>query len=135
MQGFLIRWFVTTVAVFVASYVVPGIDCPTFGSLITASLLLGFCNAVLKPILMFISLPLLILTFGLFTLVINSFLLLLVGYLVHGFHVAGWGSALFGSLIISVVSILLKPNRTFPTPPSGTSTKGNVQSNDRVIDV
>jgi putative membrane protein len=142
MKYFLIRWALTTLAVLVASYVVKGIDHSSFTALAVASLLLGLANAVLKPILMILSLPLLLLTFGLFTIVINSLLLLMVGAVVEGFHVAGWWSAFWGSLVISLVSILLKPlepdripglhqqNHNPPTPPS--EPRGR---NDKVIDV
>jgi putative membrane protein len=142
MKYFLIRWALTTLAVLVASYVVKGIDHSSFTALAVASLLLGLANAVLKPILMILSLPLLLLTFGLFTIVINSLLLLMVGAVVEGFHVAGWWSAFWGSLVISLVSILLKPlepdrnpglhqqNHNPPPPPSDSRGRS-----DKVIDV
>lgn len=109
MRGFLVRWMVTAVAVLAAAKIVSGITYDGVGSLLIAALLLGLANAILKPLLMLVSLPLLLLTFGLFTLVINSFLLLMVGGgVVQGFSVAGWSSAFWGSLVISIVSILLR---------------------------
>jgi putative membrane protein len=142
MKYFIIRWALTTLAVLVASYVVRGIDHSSFTALAVASLLLGLANAVLKPILMILSLPLLLLTFGLFTIVINSLLLLMVGAIVEGFHVTGWWSAFWGSLVISLVSILLKPlepdrspalhqqNHNPPPPPPDSRGRS-----DKVIDV
>ncbi len=108
MKAFLFRWFVTTVAVTAAAHVVPGISYLGWGSLLTASLVLGLANAILKPILMLLSLPLLLFTFGLFTLVINSFLVMMVSHLVKGFTVADWSSAFWGGVVISMVTILLK---------------------------
>src|SRR3989344_2735036 len=100
MQAFLIRLMITTIAVLTSAHIVPGINYHhDWGVLLTASLFLGLINAVLKPFLILVSLPLLFLTFGLFTLVINSVLLRIVSYLVHGFDVNGWGSAFWGSLV------------------------------------
>lgn len=122
MKAFLFRWAVTTVAVMAAAHMVTGIYYTGWGALLTASLVLGLANAILKPILMLLSLPLLLFTFGLFTLAINSFLVMLVSHLVQGFQVADWGSAFWGSLIISVVTILFKtfqnPSRVVISSPS-----------------
>ncbi len=138
MRDFFIRWLITTVAVLAAAHMVHGIWYDNLASLLVASLALGFVNAFLKPFLMLVSLPLLLLTFGLFMLVINGGLLLLVGKIVHGFHVDGWGSAFWGALVVSIVTIVLKSFQSRPRiavrsvkiepqrPPSG---KG------RVIDV
>jgi putative membrane protein len=134
MQGFLLRWLITTVAVLISSKIVPGIQCDDMTTLIVASLVLGFCNAVLKPILMLLSLPLLVLTFGLFTIVINSLLLLFVSHIVKGFYVHDWWSAFWGSLIISIVSLLLKSIGSPPQTPSG-PTRKSFTSEDKVIDV
>jgi putative membrane protein len=105
VKSFLQRWGITTIGVLLATGVVDGISANTIVSLLAASLLLGILNAVLRPILMVLALPLLILTLGLFTLVINSLLLYWVGALVKGFYVADFWSAFKGSLAISLVSI------------------------------
>jgi putative membrane protein len=104
VKGFLQTWAVNTIAVLVAAHVVRGIHYDNVSGLLVASLLLGILNAVLRPILVLISLPLLLLTLGLFTFVINAFLLYLVGHL-KGFHVDGFWSAFFGGLVISLVSL------------------------------
>ncbi|HKS37894.1 MAG TPA: phage holin family protein [Verrucomicrobiae bacterium] len=101
------RWLVDTVAVMVAANVVKGINYDSMTSLLVASLLLGVFNAILRPLLLLLSLPLVIFTLGLFTLVINALLLYFVGQLVKSFHVADFGAAFFGALIISLVSIVL----------------------------
>ncbi len=101
------RWLVSTVAVLTAAQILPGIYYDRWTDLFVATLLLGILNSVLRPLLLLLSLPLLILTLGLFTLVINSGLLYLVHLIVPGFHVEGFGSALLGALIISAISLFL----------------------------
>ncbi len=140
MRTFFLRWLITTIAVLVAAHLVPGIHYEDLGSLFVASLVLGLVNAVLKPILMLLSLPLLLFTFGLFTLVINSALFLLVGELVQGFHVAGWGSAFWGSLVVSLVTILLKSFQFSQRNPAVSvtikqSASSRKETKEKVIDV
>ena len=107
MVAFLIRWFVTTIAVYVATKLVPGIKCEPTGALLGASLLLGIINAVVRPILLLLSLPFIIVTMGLFIFVVNALLLELVSKIVPSFYVAGFWSAFFGAIIISLVSWIL----------------------------
>lgn len=107
LKDFLQRWVITTVAVLVATHVVSGIHYDHWAALLAATLLLGLLNAFLRPVLLVLSLPFLILTLGLFSLVINALLLLLVGELVKSFHVAGFWPAFWASLVISVISVLL----------------------------
>jgi putative membrane protein len=109
MKSFLQRWLINTLAVLVASYIVSGITYGKPIDLFVAALILGILNAILRPLLMLLSLPLLVFTLGLFTLVINALLLLLASWLVGAshFHVAGFWPAFFGALIISIVSIIL----------------------------
>ena len=109
MKSFLQRWLINTLAVLVATYVVPGIEYGDAIDLFVAALILGILNAILRPLLMLLSLPLLVFTLGLFTLVINALLLLLASLLVgaSNFHVSGFWSAFFGALVISIVSIVL----------------------------
>ena len=108
-KKFIQRWLITTLAVLVAVYVLPGLHF-TDNSLWTpfvTSLILGILNAFIRPIMMFMALPLLIFTLGLFTLVINALLLYFVGWLLPSFEVSSFGSAFLGSVIISVVSVAL----------------------------
>ncbi len=103
-QQFLQRWLITTLAVLVAANVVNGIRYDSLTALLVASLLLGFLTAFARPLLLVLSLPLLVVSLGLFILVINALLLWFVGSLVRGFHVAGFWPAFWGALVISVVS-------------------------------
>ena len=103
---FFQRWVVTTLAVLVAANVIRGLAYDHVGALLVASLLLGFLNAFVRPLLLVISLPLLLYSLGLFMLVINALLLWSVGSLVKGFHVAGFWPAFWGALVISLVSLV-----------------------------
>lgn len=110
LKSFLARWLINTLSVLVAYSILQGRI--TYGSpmdLLLATLILGIFNAVLRPLLLLLSLPLLIFTLGLFTLVINALLLLLVSILMgeKHFHVDGFRTALWGALIISITSIIL----------------------------
>ena len=107
LKEFLQRWLITTLAVLVAAHIVPGIDYSSKTALLVATLTLGLLNAFVRPIMMIISAPLLILTLGLFTFVINAALLYFVGHLIKGFDVHSFGSALVGAVIVSIVSLIL----------------------------
>ena len=102
---FLVRWLITTLSVLVAANIVSGIAYDTFGALLVAALLLGILNAVFRPLLLLLSLPLLIATLGFFVLIINAMLLYFVGWLVGPFHVGSFGAAFWGGVVISLVSI------------------------------
>jgi putative membrane protein len=91
----------------VASSILHGIRYDSVASLIGAALLLGIFNAFIRPVLLILSAPLILLTLGFFILVVNGLLLLLVPSVVSGFHVDGFGSAFWGAIIISLVSWLL----------------------------
>ena len=108
MKKFIQSWAINTLAVLVAVKVVSGIHCQKPLDLLVASLLLGILNAVLRPILMFLTFPLLLFTLGLFRFVINAFLLYFVGSLLQPhFKVYGFGDAFWGALVISIISTVL----------------------------
>ena len=108
LKNFLRRWLVNTIAVLVALKLVTGLQCPNTTDLIIATLILGILNAFVRPLLMLLSLPLLIFTLGLFTLVINALLLYFVGLLMQPhFTVRDFSSAFWGALVISIVSMVI----------------------------
>jgi len=108
VKRFLQSWLINTLAVLVAVYLVPGIHYRTWLDLVVASLLLGILNAVIRPVLMLVSLPLLIFSLGLFILVINALLLDFVGYLLRpAFSVQDFTAAFWGALVISLISLIL----------------------------
>lgn len=100
----MIRWLVTTLAVFIAAHIVPGVSYLDWGGLLLAGLLLGILNAFVRPVLMLLSLPWIIVTMGLFILLLNALLLKLVAMIVPGVAVEGFWSAVFGAIVISIVS-------------------------------
>lgn len=107
MRGVLLRWLILTAAVLAASWLLTGVRVNGIFPAILAAALLGICNAVLRPLLIVLTLPLNILTLGLFTFVINALMLLLVSAVIPGFDVLGFWTAFFGALIISLTSWLL----------------------------
>src|SRR3989440_9353394 len=107
IKHFVFRWAVTTIAVMVASSVIHGIRYDTVAALIGASLLLGILNAFVRPFLLILSAPLILVTLGFFILVLNGLLLLVVPSVVTGFHVDTFGSAFWGAIVISIVSWIL----------------------------
>lgn len=107
MKGILLRWLILTLAILAAAYVLKGIDVTGFVPALAAAALLGILNAFVRPLLLLLTLPLNVLSLGLFTFVINALLLMLVSRIIEGFAVQGFWAALFGSLLISFVSALL----------------------------
>jgi putative membrane protein len=104
MVGFLIRAAVVAVGLWVASRIVPGVSLSSNESLIWAALLLGVVNAFVRPILIILTIPITILSLGLFLLVINGLMVELVAYFLDGFQVAGLGTAILVSLVVSLTS-------------------------------
>ena len=107
MTGFLIRWAVSALSLWVAQAIVPGIRISGASTLWIAALLLGFVNAVVRPALVFFTLPLTVLTLGLFLLVVNAAMLGLVAALLERFTISGFWSALLGAIVVSLVSWLV----------------------------
>ncbi len=104
MIGFVLRVVIVMVGLWLASELVPGIRIDGGWTLFGAALVLGLVNAVVRPVVVLLTLPVTILTLGLFLLVINAALLGLVAALFSGFHIAGFGSAVLGSIIVSITS-------------------------------
>lgn len=108
MRNFLIRLIVNSLALTVAAWLIPGIRMSDdFADVLLVALVFGVLNALLKPILLILSLPLLILTLGLFAFVVNALLLLLTARLLDDFAVSGFWTAVLGSIVISIVTMLL----------------------------
>ena len=103
MKSFLLRWLCTTIAVGVAVQLTP-MECTGWGSLIFTALFLGIINAIIRPVLLLLSLPFIVVTLGFFILIINALMLKLASGLVPGFSAGGFLSSFFGALIVSLVS-------------------------------
>ena len=107
MYGLFLRWLILTFSIIATSYLIDGIQVSGFLSAFFAAAILGILNAFFRPILLILTLPVNILSLGLFTFVINAIVLMMVSGVISGFEVYGFWSAVFGSLIISLVSWLL----------------------------
>ncbi len=104
MRGIALRWLTLTGAILLASYMLDGIHVSGFASALGAAAILGILNAFFRPIALILTLPINILTLGLFTFVINAVMLKMASGVISGFDVRGFWPAVFGALIISLVS-------------------------------
>ncbi len=104
MQGILIRTLISMLGLFLASRLIPGVWIEGTGNFILAAVLLGLVNAIVRPLVFLMTLPLTIVTLGLFIFVLNAAMFGLVAAMLDGFQVAGFWSALFGAVIVSITS-------------------------------
>ena len=130
MPGILIRWLTTTAAIVATAYLLDGIQVSGFFSAIFAGAMLGILNAFFRPIALLLTLPINILSLGLFTFIINALMLKMASGLIPGFDVYGFWTAIFGSLLISVISWLLN---TFISEQGSVSTINQKQGSDTRI--
>lgn len=105
-MGLLAIWLLTALGLWIVSRIVPGIRADSGADLLIAALVLGFINAFIRPLLLALTLPLTVLTFGLFAIVLNALFLQLTAAIVPGFKVDGFGSALLGALLMAFLAIL-----------------------------
>lgn len=106
-MNFLINLLISSVAVFASAKIIPGVVIDSFMTSVIVAVILGIVNAIIKPLLIIFTLPINIMTLGLFTFVINAMMVLLVDYLVSGFGVEGFFTALVFSMVLSIVSLVL----------------------------
>jgi putative membrane protein len=104
MKELVLRWFILTVGITIAAYLIDGIQVSGFFSALFTAAILGILNALFRPVLLILTLPINLLTMGLFTFVINAFMLMLASGVISGFQVDGFWPAVFGSLIISAIN-------------------------------
>ena len=107
MLDLLIHWFISAASLMIVAFLFPGIELRGFGTALIAPIVIGLINATLGLLLKLLTLPLSLLTLGLFWLVINALMLQLAAALVPGFFIAGFGSAFFGAIVLSIVSSIL----------------------------
>lgn len=147
MKGFLIKWCVNIIALFAVLHIVPGINVDRWETAIITALVLGLINVYLKPFIILFTLPLNILSLGLFTLIINGLLFYLVSKIVKGFYIVNFWYAFWGALCFSVISLLLNllinphgeinvnfhkyPSKPNPKYPNTIDTEGKVVDDDR----
>ncbi len=106
MSGFIARWIISALALVLTAYIIEGVVLAGFLSALVVVLVLGILNSLIRPILLLLTLPLNILTLGLFTFVINALMLYITASIVKGFEVDGFFSALFAVIVLSVISAL-----------------------------
>lgn len=104
MKGLLFRLLITALGLWAAATIVPGMTIAGVGSLIVAALLLGIVNAFIRPVLLILTLPLTLLTLGLFIFVVNGISLALVAWLMPGFTLSGLGAAILASIVVGLTS-------------------------------
>ncbi len=106
MKGFFFRLVITGLGLWVAETIIPGVRIDGWGNLVVAALLLGIVNAVIRPIILILTLPLTVLTLGLFILVVNGISVALVAWLMPGFTLSGLGAAILASMVVGLTSWL-----------------------------
>ena len=130
MDRFLVRALVAAIGLWLADTINSGISFDSAAWLLTSAVVLGVINAIVRPLALILTLPITLVTLGLFILVLNAGMVALVAWLLEGFRLAGFGSALWGALIVSLTNLimnrLLAPPRSPPRPP---------QKRDDVIDI
>jgi putative membrane protein len=108
MGDLLIHWFISAGSLLIVAFLFPGIEVEGLGSALVAPIVIGLINATLGLIVKILTLPLTLITLGIFWLVINALMLQLAATMVPGFHVAGFFSAFFGAIVLSIVNMLLR---------------------------
>ncbi len=101
-KSFLFRWILNAVLLFIVAGLLGGLQINGFWAVVAAGLVLGLANAIIRPVLIIVSLPLNILTLGLFTFVVNALMIMLTGRLVGGFYVAGFWSAVWAAVLMAI---------------------------------
>ena len=107
-MNFLIKLIISTLAVMMVSYILPGVHVQSFGIALMVACVLAFLNALIKPILVLFTLPITLITLGLFLLVINAIIIIITDRLIDGFEVSSFGIALLFSLILSIVTSVME---------------------------
>lgn len=104
MAGILVRWLIITLAILIVPHLVSGVRVEGFGTALLAAAIIGVLNALVRPVLIILTLPLTIVTLGVFILIINALLFQLAGAMVSGLQIDSFWSAFFGSLVVTLVS-------------------------------
>jgi putative membrane protein len=108
MLDLLVHWFLSAASLLIVAFLFPGIEVHGLGTALMAPIVIGFINATLGIVVKVITLPLTLLTLGIFWLIINALMLQLAATIVPGFYVAGFFSAFFGAIVLSIVNMLLR---------------------------
>jgi putative membrane protein len=107
MLYWLVVWFLTSSVLLLTSYLVPGFKIAGFSSALMASVFIGILNIFIRPILLFLTLPINILTLGLFTFVVNAIILKMTAFFLKGFEIKSWTAAIIGAILISIIQTVV----------------------------
>ncbi|OGG34526.1 hypothetical protein A2363_04955 [Candidatus Gottesmanbacteria bacterium RIFOXYB1_FULL_47_11] len=106
-MSIIVRWVLNALALYIVATILPGIHLSDFGSALVAVVIIGLVNVLIKPILFLLTLPVTVITFGLFAFVLNALMLMLASALTPGFKIDGFGTALLGSILLSLITTVL----------------------------
>lgn len=106
MQGWALRWILNILAIILTAAIIPGFEVTFWGALV-GSIFLGIVNAIIRPVLLILTLPLNVLSLGLFTFVINGFMLWLTSVTIEGFGIEGFGWAILSAILLSIISFVI----------------------------
>lgn len=107
MLDLLVTWVLSALCLYFTAVIVPGFIIKSFGSSLIAAVVVGLFNAIIRPVLLFLTLPINILTLGLFTFVVNAIVLRLAAGLLKGFDIEGWFPAILGAIVLAVIQALV----------------------------
>jgi putative membrane protein len=108
MIQIIARWIINALSLYIVAQILPGIHLSDFGSALIAVLIIGLVNALIKPVLFLLTLPVTVITLGLFSFVLNALMLMLASSITPGFKIDGFGTALLGSILLSIVTTILQ---------------------------
>lgn len=107
-MGIIFKWFINALALFIVARITPGIEIRDFGTALVAVIIMGLVNVFIRPVLLLLTLPVNLLTLGLFTFIINALMLMLAAAITPDFKVDGLGAAVIGSILLTIISTLLQ---------------------------
>lgn len=108
MATLLLSWIISAVSILIVGHIIPGFDVQSFGSALIAAVVIGLINGTIGLFLKIITIPISILTFGIFFLVINALMLMFASSLLSGFSVSGFWAAFFGAIVLAIVNMLIR---------------------------
>lgn len=107
MMSMILVWVLSALGIFLTSRIVSGFEVKSFGTAMLASLVIGFLNMIIRPILLILTLPVNIITLGLFTFVVNAIVLRMAAGVLKNFDIKGWGPAILGALVLAMINIVI----------------------------
>ena len=107
MVSMLLIWLLSSLGIYLTSKLVKGFEVSSFGTAMLASVIIGFLNMIIRPLLLILTLPVNVLTLGLFTFVVNAIVLRMAAGILKNFEIKGWGPAILGALVLAMINIVI----------------------------